>query len=382
MKNKRKIKVLLLAGCLVLTFFCGGTSRAAGHSNTDADGNLYAYTITEEQTGESDCVEDYDFQFSEQTEKDGVRYTLNHVEYFVCSEYEEQYGDKDIADKIIKTEDGISAEAKETYIPSKTIAQDGFRYQYKNTDFKKSSDSKDPIEIETYMDTDFTTAELSSLEIPDTVAFSYEGKPYTLNYDHSEKLNDGWKSGYTITGTIHHYDASTIRLGGITIEPEQLADVSLSEMQTFAAQFGYTPEVYRLQSVSYSGDAYTDANGVVCRDYKIVTDVYMRQFRHYYTYSEDRSIYTAENTYELSKSDIDEIEELKNTYKVSATAFYDEVKETTKKTLSLPAKIAITFGVIVGIVLIAALILYLVKGGRKGTDYRSKRDSKRDYRNL
>ena len=75
---------------------------------------------------------------------------------------------------------------------------------------------------------------------------------------------------------------------------------------------------------------------------------------------------------------------LKGTYTVKATAYYDEAaeQEKTEKSLTLSAKVAIAFGVIVGLVLIAALILYLVKGGRKGTDYRSRRDSKRDYKNL
>ena len=105
----------------------------------------------------------------------------------------------------------------------------------------------------------------------------------------------------------------------------------------------------------------------------------------YYTLhaTEKETLYTAENTYELSADDVQNLKNLKGTYTVKATAYYDEAEQKkTEKTLPVAAKVAIAFGVIVGLVLIAALILYLVKGGRKGTDYRSRRDSKRDYKNL
>lgn len=379
MRNK-KIAAVILAGSLVI---CSGTVYAA-QTQSDADGNLYAYSITEEQTGESDNPDDYDFVFEEQIEKDDVIYVLNHIEYTVKNAYEEQYGDTELANTICETVDGINPEEKEVYKPEKdVITQDDFSYEYKSTSFEKSAVSKEPIELESYMDTDYTTGELSDVDKPDTIQLDYEGQTYTLSYDHSEKINDGWKDGVSIPGTIYHYDASSIRFGDILIEPGQLTNIPLQDVQHYIEGYGYSPDIYRLESVSYDGEAYTDDNGVICRDYIVHASVNTRQYRHYYTYNEDRTMYTAKNTYELSQEDIQALEKLKNTHSVVATAFYDEKAQAQPKTsLSLPAKVAIAFGVIVGIVLIIALILYLIKGGRKGTDYRSRRDSKRDFKNM
>ena len=45
-------------------------------------------------------------------------------------------------------------------------------------------------------------------------------------------------------------------------------------------------------------------------------------------------------------------------------------------------KAVISGAVVLGLAVIIALGIYIAKGGRKDTDYRSKRDSRRDYKNL
>lgn len=376
----RNMAALVIAGCM----FASGIHVYAASQIADADGNLYAYSVEGEQTGESDNPEDYSFDFQENVEASGKNYTLNHVEYSVISAYEEKYGDTEIPTTEVVKEDKI--EKKDGYKPEKSVIEkNGLKYRYKSSSFSESDDfSEKPIDLQSYTDSDYTIGTLDDVAKPDTISYEYEGKNYALSYDHAEKIFEGWKSGYTIQGTIYDYDAPTIMVGSTAIEPSQLTTLSTQDLQSYVAAQGYNTDTYRFSNVSFAGEPYVNADKT-CRDYTISVDAYVRQYRLYYTLHDKKkeALYTAENTYELSADDVQNLKNLKGTYTVKATAYYDEAEQKkTEKTLPVAAKVAIAFGVIVGLVLIAALILYLVKGGRKGTDYRSRRDSKRDYKNL
>lgn len=375
----RNMAALVIAGCM----FASGIPVYAASQVADADGNLYAYSIEDEQTGESDSPDAYTFDFQDKIEDSGKKYTLNHVEYSVISAYEEKYGDTEIPATEVVKEDKI--EKKDDYEPEKdVIEKNGLKYRYKSSSFSESKESAEkPVDLQKYIDSDYTTRD--DVAKPETVSYEYKGKNYTLSYDHTEKIFEGWKSGYSVQGTIYDYDAPTIIVGSAEIEPADFTTLSAADLQSYVAAQGYDTETYRFNTASFAGEPYVNADNKTCRDYIISAEVYVKQYRMYYTLhaTEKETLYTAENTYELSADDARALETLKGTYNVKATAYYDEAEQNkTEKTLPVAAKVAIAFGVIVGLVLIAALILYLVKGGRKGTDYRSRRDSKRDYKNL
>lgn len=372
----RNMAALVIAGCM----FASGIPVYAA-SQADADRNLYAYSVEDEQTGESDNPEDYSFDFQDKIEDSGKKYTLNHVEYSVISAYEEKYGDTEIPATEVVKEDKI--EKKDDYKPEKdVIEKNGLKYRYKSSSFSESKESAEkPVDLQKYIDSDYTTRD--DVAKPETVSYEYKGKNYTLSYDHTEKIFEGWKSGYSVQGTIYDYDAPTIIVGSAEIEPADFTTLSAADLQSYVAAQGYDTDTYRFNTASFVGEPYVNADNKTCRDYIISAEVYVKQYRMYYTLhaTEKETLYTAENTYELSADDARALETLKGTYNVKATAYYDEAEQKkTEKTLPVAAKVAIAFGVIVGLVL--ALILYLVKGGRKGTDYRSRRDSKRDYKNL
>ena len=381
----RNMAALVIAGCI----FASGIPVYADSQVADADGadgNLYAYSIEDEQTGESDSPDDYTFDFEDKIEDSGKNYTLNHVEYSVISAYEEKYGDAEIPATEVVKEDKIKE--KDGYKPEKdVIEKNGMKYRYKSSVFSESKDSVEkPVDLQKYIDSDYITGSLDDVTKPVTISYEYEGNNYTLSYDHTEKIFEGWKSGYSIQGTIYDYDAPTIIVGSAEIEPTEFTTLSAANLQSYVAAQGYDTDTYRFNTASFAGEPYINADNKTCRDYIISAEVYVKQYRMYYTLhaTEKETLYTAENIYELSADDARVLDTLKGTYTVKATAYYDEAaeQEKTEKSLTLPAKVAIAFGVIVGLVLIAALILYLVKGGRKSTDYRSRRDSKRDYKNL
>lgn len=127
----RNMAALVIAGCM----FASGIPVYAA-SQADADGNLYAYSVEDEQTGESDNPEDYSFDFQKNVEASGKNYTLNHVEYSVISAYEEKYGDTEIPTTEVVKEDKI--EKKDGYKPEKSaIEKYGLKYRYKSSSFWK-----------------------------------------------------------------------------------------------------------------------------------------------------------------------------------------------------------------------------------------------------
>lgn len=99
-----------------------------------------------------------------------------------------------------------------------------------------------------------------------------------------------------------------------------------------AAQ-GYDTDTYRFNTASFAGEPYINADNKTCRDYIISAEVYVKQYRMYYTLhaTEKETLYTAENIYELSADDARVLDTLKGTYTVKATAYYDEAAEQEKR---------------------------------------------------
>ena len=102
--------------------------------------------------------------------------------------------------------------------------------------------------------------------------------------------------------------------------------------------------------------------------------------------------YKAVDVYVLSDADKEKIDKQNKETLVTATAYY-KVEDNTevatetqvqKTAIKMsPAKKAVLAGsIILGVLVLIALALYLVKGGRRDTDRKSKRDIKRDYKEL
>ena len=187
MKIKRNMAALVIAGCI----FASGIPVYADSQVADADGadgNLYAYSIEDEQTGESDSPDDYTFDFEDKIEDSGKNYTLNHVEYSVISAYEEKYGDAEIPATEVVKEDKIKE--KDGYKPEKdVIEKNGMKYRYKSSVFSESKDSVEkPVDLQKYIDSDYITGSLDDVTKPVTISYEYEGKNYILSYDHTDKI--------------------------------------------------------------------------------------------------------------------------------------------------------------------------------------------------
>ncbi len=337
---------------------------------------ISTYTEEKKQIGNSDNVDDYEFSFDEEIEKDGVKYKLDHFEYAIENLYEKEYGSTVIAEQITQNE-VITANEKDSYHAKPTIEQDGFIYDLESTKIEVKKENM--MELSAYVDTEITNVTFSEVQYEPTYTYSCEYGEYELPYTRYEVMNEGWHSGYQFSGTITDYDAATYQIGNIIIESDRLEQMSASELQQMMMQFGYSPEYYRAESFSFTSEPY-EVNGMICRDYKVNASVYGNSYRLWYEDVLDMSELEVINTYELPKDMLEQISNLKGQYEVSAKAFY--VEKTKKSNTGTVKKIVIGTMVLIAIILFIALIIYLIRGGRKPTEYKSKRDIREDYKNL
>lgn len=380
MKKIKNAAVAMALSLMVSTTCFAATETDAEFDVKANNGTIYAYSVSSVLTGESESPEDYDFSFEDEVEVNGVQYQLDHIEFEVNNLYAKEYGDTEIA-YTIEDKETVKSEDKEEYKTSKkTLEENGFTYSYKDTKFEVA-DKKEPIEMSCYEDSDITMGTIDSVTIKESKEYEYNGKTYELPYSRYEVINQGWHDNYKLTGTITGYDAPTYKVGNMVIEPSQLANLSKEQLQSLVSSFGYDPAHYKVLSLQYTGEPYMNGDKL-CRDYSVSVSIYGCQYRIYYEDKIDESTYEAINTYELSGSDMELLDNLKGSYEVEGKAFYNEVTKSEKKKLTTTQKVALAFGIIVGLALLVALFLYILRGGRKDTDYRSRRDSKRDLKNL
>ena len=381
-----KFKKIGIMGALIgiLTSSTVSFAESSAVDTSATDDKSYDYVVTETDTYNTDNESEYDFGFEDTITVDGVSYSLDHITYDVVSQYESLYGDVDIPDTIkIKAEDPVMADEKDDYISNKrSVEENGFTYSYSDIDF---SDSDENIEfIEKTVETEVILGGITDYDYKATVTYEDEdtGEEYELPFiDYSVK-QEGWFSGYHLYGTISDYDSSTYVLGDYTFEhSDDPSFLTQEELKEVMDTLGYSKD-YRGLGVHYDGEEYTANDGIVYRDYIIDADMYGTIYNVHYGMEVDKTEYYPEITYELSESSKEEIEELKNTFEVTANGYYNIKEVKAEKKLTTVQKVAIGIGIILGIILIIALIIYLMRGGRKRTEIMSNREARDEFKNL
>ena len=206
-----------------------------------------------------------------------------------------------------------------------------------------------------------------------------------LPFESIKAISNGWRTGYTFNGVIEDYNADYWEVEGELI-PRQDNGLNLSSAvySNLVSNAGYEPSHYKDFSASYSGAEYIDNNGVVCRNFIATCSAYGTNYVVKYSNTFDDLDIEYEHTYKyaLSSADKEKIESAKSKYNVIATAKYSIIEEEDTTKNDTVKKVVISAVVIVLLLVLISLGVYVVKGGRKDTDYRSKRDSRDDYKNL
>ena len=386
MKKKGFISVLLV---MILTFLPSFNCFASSNdvSEVSDDGKMLVVTrVAEENTDDKNMFSNFDF--ADKVYFENKTYELSDVDYPIIESKYEQL-DKEIKTEIVKTEIASSTDSLKA---DKTLSEDGYQYVLTNT--QEDFDSYEPIYLYKEEISEITANEPVH---KNSISYDYELpdgsiKTVELPYESTHVSTGGWASGYEFTGTVTGYDADYWKIGGENIKSSDSLSLSDSAIKTLITESGDDPQYYKDFSVAFNSEPYTNSEGVICRDYVVNCSYYGNKYvvRYGKTFEDLLPIYKYKLTYELTNDSKEEIETLKNTFVVTGKATYslteDKTASDNRKTgwesLSTPQKVAISFGVVLGIVLIISLILYLMKGGRKSTDYRSRRDSRDDFKKL
>lgn len=351
-------------------------------STVDVEAAEEQHYETQEDVYQTDDESQYDFSFDNEMSIDGVAYQLVDITY-----EKESYYDQDQLMKIPEEVTETASDVSEDYKPEANIEKNGYSYELFDYEINNKGES---ISLYRYKDTDYVL----NMPVPDEeISYTYIStdsteKEVMLPYSRTEVLDSGYNNEVVFEGTVFDYDAAYIQIGNLLIESAETLNLSEAEISEILAGYGYNINYYRNFSAAFSGAAYTTDEGVVCRNFTISADGYGTKYRIWYEgeFDDLEQIYDVKAYYRLSDSSKADIEEKLNTYKVTATAVYDAIeadKDVADETeMSVVAKVVLSFAIIIMIVLLIALIIYLLKGGRRATDYKSKRDNKKDYDNL
>ena len=331
-------------------------------------------TETSTEVYDTDDESCYKFKFDDKKEDDKNTYTLDKVEY----------DKKKVNTTQIKVDDEISktqSDVAEDYTAPQSITQN--RYTYILLQSSVTKDSK-PVHVYSYKDTEY----LASEPVPDkTMKYTYVDKSggehdLVLPYSHTETLDTGYSDVITYNGVVSGLNYQYIQIGDSLIDSDDFT-MSEDEMKSVLRENGYDVSELNNLTFSMSQDTYTDSVGNLCRNYTISANKFGTKYRLYYADDVDGIdvTYKAVDVYVLSDADKEKIEQYNNETLVTATAYY---KITAKgETGKSPIKKAVLAGtIILGLLILVALVIYILTGGRKATDRKTKRDIMRDYRNI
>ncbi|MCM1172371.1 MAG: VaFE repeat-containing surface-anchored protein [Clostridium sp.] len=381
-KNRKKEPEVIVVGqkgtgkrLFVLSLFAGLSFGLCGNTAHAEEMQEDEYVVTKTETCDTGDESKYDFGFDDEIiTADGISYKLDHIDYDKTSVYESVYGEEGVQTEITKEKEKIKNVDKESFKPEETFSENDMEYVFKDVKFEQSGYA-DENAVKT-LDTDVLQA-LNVNEYPKSLEYEYDGEKYDLPYSKYEEKT-GWYSGFKLTGTIYGYDGGSFNIGDNALTDEQLNDTDI--LKIFMRENGYGADIYRPTSFEYASEPYVSVSGKVCRDYIINYDLYGTVYTLIYEKKLDAPLYKAVMTYELSDDSTKKLEEMKESYIVTANAYYVETEG--EKGLTAVQKAVLGAGIVFLIILFIALVIYLLKGGRKPTDYKSERDIRRDYKEL
>lgn len=373
-RRKKYGKVLMIAVLIGAVSMLSLGRMSVMAADTQNDEEYVTETATETYYTDDDST--YEFDFNEKKRDGENTYQLDRVEY----DKKTVNTEKIKADNnITKTEDGVA----ENYKAPQNITENG--YTYILSESKVTEESK-PVYVYTYIDTDYVESE----PIPDaTIKYTYVDKngeehELVLPYLRMETLDSGYIGQITYTGVIRGLNYQYIQIGDQLI-PSAEFTLDDSAMKDILSESGYDISKLKGMSFSMSPDTYTDNSGYLCRNYTITASTSGNRYRLYYAADVDGLdvTYKAVDVYVLSDADKEKIEQHNNEILVTATAYYKiTAKSDTDSGLSPVKKAVLTGTIILGLLILIALVIYILTGGRKATDRKSRRDIKRDYRDL
>lgn len=252
----------------------------------------------------------------------------------------------------------------EEYIPEPVLEQDGISYVLQNTR------QEEWVESGRTRSVTVTRTFLKGQEIPETIDTETKdtvtGETIQVTVPRTEVQEDGagWQQGgLELPVTYLNYENGTgaYEIGGQMVSLIEDTPAFENYNEAILAQNHLDPAFHRITDIGWEGDAYTNADGVLCRNAKAVGDVLVPRYRAVYqgdAAMPDLPMVRYINYYQ-SEAD---------GYLVTARASYrraEQEEDTSEKTLLPPEAVMILLEVLTGIILAAVLLLAVRERAKK-----------------
>ena len=326
-----------------------------GNGNVDVNGNTA--TVTRTVTSDDKTTE---AAFDDEITYDGKTYKLARVDSYVTDEKAVE------EEKEVSATEEILTGTKESKFPeaiSKDFSGDKVVLQYVDT---KYTETKLPEFKADITESVVLGTATSQPETAQSITVKYHSDEYgidvdvPLQFDHVENNGYTWTSDLSVPMTLYGIDSAYLQFGDALI-PYDGGNPPLTGYESaYLASLGLSANSYRLSRVTWDGDAYTNADGELCRNAIVTGDRLLSTFTAVYG-GKNVTVpsvdgYKATATYsgtQIVKTD-------KTEYSIRSVATYIEQNN--------EVPVAVIVGITIGTIALAAaivIILFIISKKRK-----------------
>ena len=326
-----------------------------GNGNVDVNGNTA--TVTRTVTSDDKTTE---AAFDDEITYDGKTYKLDRVDSYVTDEKAVE------EEKEVSATEEILTGTKESKFPeaiSKDFSGDKVVLQYVDT---KYTETKLPEFKADITESVVLGTATSQPEAAQSITVKYHSDEYgidvdvPLQLDHVENNGYTWTSDLSVPMTLYGIDSAYLQFGDALI-PYDGGNPPLTGYESaYIASLGLSANSYRLSRVTWDGDAYTNADGELCRNAIVTGDRLLSTFTAVYG-GKNVTVpsvdgYKATATYsgtQIVKTD-------KTEYSIRSVATYIEQNN--------EVPVAVIVGITIGTIALAAaivIILFIISKKRK-----------------
>ena len=326
-----------------------------GNGNVDVNGNTATVArtiISEDKTTEA--------AFDDEITYDGKTYKLDRVDSYVTDEKAVE------EEKEVSATEEILTGTKESKFPeaiSKDFSGDKVVLQYVDT---KYTETKLPEFKADITESVVLGTATSQPEAAQSITVKYHSDEYgidvdvPLQLDHVENNGYTWTSDLSVPMTLYGIDSAYLQFGDALI-PYDGGNPPLTGYESaYLVSLGLSANSYRLSRVTWDGDAYTNADGELCRNAIVTGDRLLSTFTAVYG-GKNVTVpsvdgYKATATYsgtQIVKTD-------KTEYSIRSVATYIEQNN--------EVPVAVIVGITIGTIALAAaivIILFIISKKRK-----------------
>lgn len=253
----------------------------------------------------------------------GKHYKLNNVSYDIIDKKPVT-----VKNEVEKVVDSDLIPENTEYKPEETLKEDNVTYRLKNVEIEEKTASDTYIQaVSGYTDYDY---EVSRADVPATKNVtvinkrSGESETVTCNLNGIEQIGpSGWEDTY-IDIVFESYDAQIFFWNGVTVTKDTSSPLEGHE-DILLSSVGANNDNYNLIRTYWTGEAYEDANGVLCRNARADVQRKVNYYRANYS-GEIRQAETPGYIYHATYTGTKKIaSENQYTYTVKATAEYEKI---------------------------------------------------------